>query len=33
MKEDPQRLEAGARYLRQHARQPDSHGHANQVAA
>jgi len=31
--EDPQRLEAAAKYLRQHASQPDSNGDANQVAA
>lgn len=33
MKEDPQRLEAAVRYLRQHAGQSDSHNHSNHVAA
>jgi hypothetical protein len=32
MKEDPQRLEAAARYLRQHASQPDSHSRVNELA-
>jgi len=33
MQEDPQRLEAAARYLRQHQASSHSHSHANQVAA
>ena len=31
--DDPERLEAAARYLRQHAGEPNSHGHASKVAA